>query len=114
MEQFPICLKYQKDNHEDSKVRMTNEENIEKLLDKIENINKHLYSIDMTLVKQHASLEVHMARTTTNEKLIEIIVADMKPIKKHVNHVEGGVKLLGLLALILGLLSAIVKLHGAV
>ena len=93
---------------------MNDHENINKILDKVDAINKHLSSIDITLVKQHASLEIHMARTTTNEKLIELILKDMEPIKKHVNHLEGGVKLLGLTVLIIGVVSGLLKLVGVI
>lgn len=93
---------------------MGNEENVNKILDKVEEIDKRLYSIDMTLIKQHASWEVHMARTTTNEKLIEILVAEMAPVKKHVNHIEGGFKLLGLMSLLTGITGGLLKVFGVI
>lgn len=91
---------------------MNNDENTSKILEKIEGINKHLYSIDVTLVKQHASWEVHMARTTTNEKLIEVLLKEMEPVKKHINHVQGGFMLLGLISLLLGIIGGTLKIIG--
>ena len=64
--------------------------------DKIERYN-------VTLVVNTASLMEHMRRT-------EILENDLKPIKRHVAMLDGGLKLLGVLALFIGMLAAILKI----
>lgn len=75
------------------------------ILAKLDKLDDRLDSVDKTLVKQEANLGEHMRRTALLEE-------DLKPIKKHVGHVEGGLKLLGILSLILGILFSIGKLTG--
>jgi hypothetical protein len=72
--------------------------NPDKLLDKLEKIEARLNAIDVTLVKQHASLEEHIRRTN-------LLEAKMEHVDSHVKYMEGGLKLLGILALIAGLVK---------
>ena len=83
-----------------------------KLDSKLDKLNDKLQSIDKTLIKNTADLELHMLRTEQNEKMIQVIYDDMKPVKKHVNHVEGGLKLLGILSLVIGVAVGTLRLFG--
>lgn len=69
------------------------------LPDQLDKIHERLTSIDKTLVRQEGHLAEHIRRTALLED-------EIKPIKKHVGHVEGAIKLIGLLSIIAGLLKA--------
>lgn len=72
---------------------------------KLSKVEDRLGSIDKTLVKQEAQLAEHIRRT-------ELLEQEIKPIKKHVAYLQAGLKLLGLIALVLGLASTVIKLLG--
>lgn len=74
-------------------------EKLDKLDSKVDRLDGRLDSVDKTLAVNTEQLAGHMRRT-------ELLEADLKPIKKHVGHVEGGMKLLGVVAVIVGILKA--------
>jgi hypothetical protein len=62
-------------------------------MDKIDKIHESIKNIEITLAKQHISLEEHMRRT-------ELLEEHIKPIQKHVIAVQGVIAfLLGCAAL---------------
>lgn len=73
---------------------------IERVLDKVEVVDKRIDNIDVTLAKQHEQLVIHIKRTEQNE-------AQIKHINRHVHMVEGALKLFGVLSVVLGLLKLI-------
>lgn len=75
-------------------------EHLEKLESKIDKLDERLDSIDKTLVKQEVNLQLHMKRSDALESQI-------KPIQAHVLKVEGALKALGILALLVGIASGI-------
>lgn len=81
---------------------------LERLEGKLDKQQEHIHEIDKTLVRNTASLEEHMKRTEMNEEAIELLREELKPVRTHVNHIEGGIKLIGLVSLILGVVAAIV------
>lgn len=76
---------------------------LNRLEDKLDHISEKIGSIDTTLAAQHVSLKEHMRRTSLLEE-------DMKPIKKHVHHVHGALKLIGLIATIAGIIEIVFQL----
>lgn len=68
--------------------------------DKIDKISDRLNSIDVTLAKNTVSLEEHIKRTNLLEE-------EVKPIKKHVDMIEGALKLIGVLAMIAAIIETI-------
>ncbi len=74
---------------------------LERMEVKLDDISDHLSSIDVTLGAQHVSLRDHIRRTALLEK--EII-----PIKRHVNMVDGALKLLGIMAVIATIIEAVI------
>jgi uncharacterized protein YdcH (DUF465 family) len=56
------------------------------------------------------NLKEHMRRTELAEKGIEHLSDALKPIHKHVNHVEGGLKLIGLISMLIGISATVYKL----
>jgi chromosome segregation ATPase len=57
------------------------EEKVDETLEKISEIN-------ITLTKQHFSLEEHIKRTRLAEENIEILRSELKPVEKHVSNMQ--------------------------
>lgn len=85
---------------------------IEKKLDEIQKeTNDRLSTIEKVLIVQETNLQQHMKRSEYLEKLVEKVEErDLKPIRKHVNQVEGGFKFLGVVSLVIGIIVGFAKL----
>lgn len=70
---------------------MSDSTKLDRIEAKLDDVSDHLASIDVTLGQQHISLKEHIRRTNVLEQ-------EIKPIRKHVNMVEGFFKILGILA----------------
>lgn len=68
--------------------------------DKVDQVVDRLHAMDVTLASQAVTLEDHVRRSTMLER-------QMVPIKRHVNMMEGALKLLGILAVLFELYKAI-------
>ena len=79
---------------------MSDDKRLERIEDKIDGLSTHLSSIDSTLAGQHVQLADHIRRTAILEEQIA-------PIKTHVDMVKGGLKLLGILAVIAAIAEGI-------
>ena len=75
---------------------------LDRLEQKIDDLNHHLSSIDTTLALQHASLAEHIHRSDLLEKKLE-------PVEKHVSMIHGVLKFIGLLGILAGIASTILK-----
>lgn len=80
---------------------MADSKQLDRLEKKMDDQNEHLASIDVTLAKQHISLEEHIERTNK----LEVKVA---PVVRWMYMTQGAVALLGLLAT-LGAIWAVFK-----
>lgn len=69
---------------------------------KVDDLNDHLSQINVTLGAQHISLKEHMRRTA-------LIEEEMKPVKRHVNMVQGAVALITLIAAIAAIVASFKK-----
>jgi gamma-glutamylcysteine synthetase len=73
---------------------------VDKLHTKVDEVNDKLADINTTLNRNTDSLELHMKRSDTLETMLKhqelSFEAQIEPIKKHVNMVKGGIKLLGI------------------
>lgn len=82
-------------------------DDVRKSLDEIKNnikeINSSMREIDKTLVKQEAQLAEHIRRTNLLESKIE-------PVEKHIHMVNGALKLLGILSIVVGIIASIFKI----
>ena len=74
---------------------------LNKLEDKLDKIGDRLSAIDNTLTRNTTSLEHHIKRTDLLEEQVAKVTESIEPIKRHVAMVNGGVKLLSILAAIL-------------
>lgn len=69
----------------------------------IKEIQKSVKQIEITLAKQHVSIDEHIRRTNLLEQKLE-------PVEKHVHMVNGALKFLGIIALVVGIFASIFKL----
>jgi len=76
---------------------------LERIEVKLDDIVEHLSSIDVTLAEQHLSLKEHIRRTALLEQ-------DLSPIKVHVNRVEGITKFVVIMMGAVAAVSAIIEL----
>jgi len=84
-----------------------------RLENKLDHITETIGQINTTLAVNTKQLELHMLRTAQNEVMISKLDAKIEPLKKHAAMVDGGMKLLGFLSLLLGIGAAIVKILSA-
>lgn len=78
---------------------------LDRILDKLEQSDARLNSIDVTLGKQHVSLEEHIRRTA-------LLETEIKGIKHHVSMVQGVSKFIGILGTAVALAAAVKALWG--
>ncbi len=83
------------------------DDNFRKLESKLDKLDDRLDSVDKTLIRQEENLKEHMRRSVAAEESIQILREELKPVQKHMNHMEGALKLLGGITLILAVLEAI-------
>lgn len=76
----------------------------------VEKLDTRLDSIDKTLVKNDANLENHMYRTELLEKEVSSVKLSVIPLKTHVDRIDGGLRLLGLISLVAGIFTALYQL----
>jgi archaellum component FlaC len=76
---------------------------LSRIEDKVDKIADRVGSIDITLAAQHEVLKDHVRRT-------EILELEIKPLKAHMNMIQGALKLIGLAATIAGVVEAVVIL----
>lgn len=85
-----------------------------RIFDKLEKIEERLTNVDITLVKQEGNLAEHMRRSLANERAIEILEqefkTELKPISSHVALVNGTLKALGIISILLGIVTGLLKI----
>lgn len=80
-----------------------------------EDLDKRLDNIEKVMIGHDISLKEHMKRSDHLEEIVEIIKdTELKPLQKHVSMVEGIVKFVGILSLIVGILTGIASLFGLI
>lgn len=79
---------------------MSDDKRIERIETKIDDIGERLGSIDITLAQQHESLKDHMRRTA-------LLEAELHPVKKHVDMVEGAMKLITIIAAVFAIIETV-------
>ena len=82
-------------------------ESIEKANKWMESHDERLVKIERCLIKQEYNLREHMRRTELAEKSIADLHVCLTPLKVHVYHVEGALKLLGLTSLLITIGAAV-------
>jgi archaellum component FlaC len=83
---------------------------LDKIEQKIEKITESIHSVDKTLARQEQHLAEHIRRTKIAETNIELLRNDIKPLTAHVQRVEGALKLIGIIAVFIGIATGIFNL----
>ena len=73
---------------------------LKRLNHKQNELNANMSSIDKTLSAQHVQLAEHIRRTELLEEAIQ-------PVKEHVAMVNGGLKLIKIISIVVGIVAAI-------
>jgi predicted nucleic acid-binding Zn-ribbon protein len=68
---------------------------LKKIEEKLDKVEEKISSIDVTLAKQAKDLEHHIYRTDLAESNIELLRAEMQPVKKHVALMDASLKVVG-------------------
>jgi predicted nucleic acid-binding Zn-ribbon protein len=83
---------------------------LDKIEAKIDEVEEKLSSIDVTLAKQAKDLEHHIYRTELAETNIELLRAEIQPVKKHVAIMDAVFKIIGVLASVTTFIMGVIKL----
>lgn len=78
-------------------------------------VDGRLNTIEKVQAVQEANLKEHMRRSDNLEAIVsDMKEKDVKPVKKHVAMVEGGLKLLGILGLLVSIIAGTLKIFGII
>lgn len=58
---------------------------LERVYDRQEKLVDSVHEINITLAKQHISLDEHIKRSKAAEEAIEILRSELKPVQKHID-----------------------------
>lgn len=87
---------------------------IQKLDQMDEEFDGRLDTIEKVLIIQEENLRTHMKRSDSLEKMIDSIRStDIPPLKKHILMVEGVMKFLGLLSLLVGSAVGVISIFSS-
>jgi hypothetical protein len=82
---------------------------LDKIENKIDKLDTRVDAVDVTLGKQHVSLEDHKRRSEANEKAVEILKNEIKPVVSHV-YLMGVLGKIALVILGSGVLTKLISL----
>ena len=74
-----------------------------KIHERLDRIEEKLANIDKTLAVNTASLQEHIKRTNLLEEAL-------KPVEQHVARVDGALRFLGVISLVVGIIAALYKM----
>ena len=87
---------------------------LNKIEDKLDNLDGRVDNIDITLAKQHVSLEYHIKRSDQADAAIKIVSDELSPVKDHVKAVNTLIKVLawsiGIVGTLVGIMAGITAL----
>ena len=91
-------------------------EKIEQQLSKNhEIVDGRLTTIEKIQAVQEANLKEHMRRSDNLEKIVtDMEKKDIQPVKRHVAMVEGALKLLGIIGILVSIVSGILKIFNVI
>lgn len=73
-----------------------------------------LAAIQIDIAEIRKDLELHIYRTELAEENIELLRKELSPVKEHVTRIDGVLRFLGALSLILGIATAIAGIYNVV
>ena len=82
---------------------------LEKLFDKHEETQKDVGEIKVILARQEVQIAEHIKRTNLAEENIDLLRGEFKPIQSKIDNFIGGLKLLGIISMLAGIVVGILK-----
>jgi uncharacterized membrane protein len=83
--------------------------------DQYKDLDRRLDNIEKVMIAQEINLKTHMQRSKHLETIVENLQEkELKPLARHVAHVEGAFKLIGGLALLLTIITGLAKLFSII
>lgn len=80
-----------------------------------DDLDKRLDNIEKVMISQEINLQAHMKRSDNLEALVNNIKEkELEPLNKHVAAVEGIVKFIGVLSLIVGIVTGVASVFGLI
>ena len=80
-------------------MKKMNEERIYEVLDKI---SEDISDLKVTTAKQEENIKEHIRRTEIAEENLEMIRDEIQPLKEHVIAINGVLKVIGIISVIIG------------
>jgi chromosome segregation ATPase len=68
---------------------------LERIESKVERLDGRLDSVDVKMAEYNAHLGEHMRRSEANEKAVEILATEFKPVQQHVSLMQSALKFAG-------------------
>ena len=86
------------------------EDKLDKIEGKLDKLDNRLDSMDIHLARQGKDLSYHIKRTDLLEESVKEVKKELEPIKAHVSRVDGALRFLGVISLLISILGGILKL----
>jgi tetrahydromethanopterin S-methyltransferase subunit G len=86
------------------------DDRLDRIEQKLDKISDEITAIKVTLHGQHVSIQEHIRRTEIAEANLEALREQLDPIEKHVLYVNGFLKGLGVVSIVLGLTALVLEL----
>jgi hypothetical protein len=94
---------------------------LQALLDKLDHVSGNQAEMKVHIAEIRKDLAHHIRRTDLAEESIKLLrqeaaadtaaqANDIKPVKKHVAMMEGALKLLGIVAVVVGIVASVIKI----
>ena len=80
---------------------------LEKLDEKVDKLDTRLDKVDVHLAVYNEQLKIHIEGTVQNREAIKDLRIDLKPVERHVELVNGFFKLVGFIALVVGIVEGL-------
>ena len=84
--------------------------NNERIYDLLNKISEDISELKITSAKQEENIKEHIRRTELAEENIQLIREEIKPLKEHVVAINGTLKIIGILSIVFGCITAIIEL----
>ena len=76
--------------------------NNERLYELLDKIGEDISELKITAAKQEENIKEHIRRTELAEENLEIIRKEIQPLKEHVIAINGVLKIIGVISIIIG------------
>ena len=82
----------------------------ERIYEVLDKISDDVSELKVTSAKQEENLKEHIRRTEIAEENLELIRKEMQPLKEHVIVINGVLKIVGAVSVVVGSIAGIVRM----